>query len=229
MFLLPGDEVLRVWETGDRRGNFWSTKSEEKARMPLSQWSFLDGLFIIIFLVSIVFAVMKGLAREIISLASLIGGFILAMFFYPIPAGMVKEFSKTDTIANLIGFIIIFFGCILIGAIAAFLFNRILKAVSLKWIDRLLGGIFGLLRGWAIASILVVALIAFPIRDDFLARSVLAPYLLTGAKIAVYCVPQKLKDQFNEQYAKVIKAWKQNRSQHESYRDSTTTRIEGTS
>jgi len=197
--------------------------------MPLSQWSFLDGFFIIIFLVSIVFAVMKGLAREIISLVSLIGGFILAMFFYSIPAGMFKEFSKTDAIANLIGFIIIFFGCILIGAIAAFLFNRFLKAASLKWIDRLLGGIFGLLRGWAIASILVVALIAFPIRDDFLARSALAPYLLTGAKIAVYCVPQKLKDQFNEQYMKVIKAWKQNRSQYEPYRDATTTRIEGTS
>jgi membrane protein required for colicin V production len=197
--------------------------------MPLSQWSLLDGFFIIIFLVSIVFAVMKGLAREIISLVSLVGGFILAMFFYSIPAGMFKEFSKTDAIANLIGFIIIFFGCILTGAIAAFLFNRFLKAASLKWIDRLLGGIFGLVRGWAIASILVVALIVFPIRDDFLARSALAPYLLTGATIAVYCVPQKLKDQFNEQYMKVKKAWKKNRSQYEPYRDAETTRIEGTS
>jgi membrane protein required for colicin V production len=180
--------------------------------MHLSQWSFLDGLFIIIFLVSIVFALMKGLAREIISLAALIGGFILAVFFYQIPAGIFKDLSKTDTIANLIGFIIIFFGCILIGAIASFLINRFIKAASLKWIDRLLGGIFGLLRGWAVASILVVALIAFPIRDDFLARSTLAPYLLAGAKIAVYCVPQKLKDQFNEQYMKVVQAWEKNRS-----------------
>lgn len=185
--------------------------STEKSRMHLSQWSFMDALFIIIFLVSIVFALMKGLAREIISLAALIGGFILAVFFYHIPAGMFKEFSRTDTIANLIGFIILFSGCILIGAIAAFLVNRFIKAASLKWIDRLLGGVFGLLRGWAIASILVVALIAFPVRDNILAHSTLAPYLLAGARIAVYCVPQKLKDQFNEQYLKVVHAWNQGR------------------
>jgi membrane protein required for colicin V production len=175
----------------------------------MSQWYFMDFLFIIIFLVSIVFALLKGLAREIISLGALIGGFILAVFFYPIPAGLFREFSKTEAIANLLGFIIIFFGSILMGAVAAFLVNRLIKAVSLKWADRLLGGIFGLLRGWAIASILVVALIAFPIRDDFLSRSVLAPYLLAGARLAVTCVPRQLKDQFNEHYNKVVQAWNQ--------------------
>ena len=176
------------------------------------QLSFLDVIFAAIFIVSIAFALLKGLAREIISLAALIGGFILAMFFYHIPAGVVEEFSKTDAIANLIGFVFIFFGSILIGAVAAFLVNRFIKAASLKWIDRLLGGVFGLLRGWVIASILVVALIAFPVRDDFLARSALAPYLLAGAKVAVNCVPQTMKDQFNEQYVKVVGAWKKNRS-----------------
>jgi membrane protein required for colicin V production len=180
--------------------------------MQLSQWSFLDVLFIIILLVSIIFALMKGLARELISLAALIGGFILAVLYYYIPAGMFKEFSKTEAIANLIGFVIIFFGCILIGAIVSFFVNRFIKAAALKWFDRLLGGVFGLLRGWAIASMLVVALIAFPIRDDFMARSVLAPYLLAGARIAVYCVPQKLKDQFNEQYLKALHTWSQTRS-----------------
>ena len=177
--------------------------------MLLSQWSFLDFLFILIFLVSIFFALLKGLAREIISLAALIGGFILAVFFYHVPAGLFKDFSKTDAIANLIGFVTIFFGCILIGAVAAFIVNRLIKAASLKWADRLLGGIFGLIRGWVIASILIVALIAFPIQDNFLARSAMAPYLLAGARIAVYCVPQKLKDQFNEQYMKVVQAWNQ--------------------
>jgi len=180
--------------------------------MQLNQWSFVDALFVLIFLVSIAFALLKGLAREIISLTALIGGFILAVFFYSVPAGLFKDFSRTEAIANLLGFILIFLGCILMGAIAAFLVNRFIKAVSLKWVDRILGGIFGLLRGWAIASILVVALIAFPIRDDFLARSVLAPYMLAGARIAASCVPQKLKDQFNEQYLKVVQAWGQNRS-----------------
>ena len=182
-------------------------------QMQLNQVSFLDIVFIVIFLISMVFALLKGLAREIISLASLFGGFLLAVFFYGVPASMFKQFAKTDAIANLLGFFVIFFGCILIGAIAAFIVNRIIKAASLKWLDRLMGGVFGLLRGWAIVSILVAALVAFPIRDDFLSRSVLAPYLLAGARIAIFCVPQKMKDQFNEHYGKVVDAWKKNRSE----------------
>ena len=180
--------------------------------MQITQWTFVDFLFAGIVLVSIGFALMKGLVREIISLVALIGGFILAVLYYPILGGRLAEFCRTDAVANFAGFLIIFTGCILIGIIAAFLVNRFVKAASLKWIDRLLGGVFGLLRGWAIASILVLALIAFPIRENIMARSVLAPYLLAGARAAVLLVPQNLKDQFDEQYRKVLQAWNQSRS-----------------
>jgi hypothetical protein len=71
---------------------------------------------------------------------------------------------------------------IVLGALIAFLVNRFLKMAALQWVDRLLGGIFGLLRGWAIASIIALALIAFPVRQDPMTRSVFAPYLLAGAR-----------------------------------------------
>jgi membrane protein required for colicin V production len=177
-----------------------------------SQWTFLDFAFAGIILVSTAFALMKGLIREIISLVALIGGFALAVLYYHVPAAWLAEFSRTDSVANLGGFSIIFIGCILIGIIAAFLLNRFVKAASLKWIDRLLGGIFGFLRGWAVSSILVLALIAFPIRDNLMTRSVLAPFLLAGARAAILLVPQGLKDKFNEQYKKVLQSWNQNRS-----------------
>jgi membrane protein required for colicin V production len=180
--------------------------------MQLSQWTFLDFLFASIVLVSIGLAVTKGLVREIASLVALIGGFILAVLYYHPLGRVLAEFCRTDSIANFIAFLIIFIGCILIGAIAAFLVNRFMKAASIKWIDRILGGIFGLLRGWAIASILVVAFIAFPVRERVMPQSVLAPYLLAGARAAVWLVPQDLKDKFNEQYKKVLESWNQERS-----------------
>jgi membrane protein required for colicin V production len=159
-----------------------------------------------------VFALMKGLVREIISLVALIGGFILAVIYYPNLGRRLAEFSRTESIANLLGFLIIFVGCLLLGAIIAFVVNRFLKAASLQWVDRILGGIFGLLRGWAISSIIVVALVAFPIRENLMARSFLAPYLLAGARTAVLLVPQALKDKFNAEYKKVLEGWTQNRS-----------------
>lgn len=180
--------------------------------MTPSQLTFFDILFAGIILVSMIVAMMKGLVREIISLAALIAGFILAVFYYPIPAKHLVEFCRTDSIANLLGFLIIFLGCILVGAIASFLVNRFVQAASLKWIDRVLGAIFGFLRGWVISSILVVGLIAFPIRDNLMARSILAPYLLGGAHTMVRLAPQGLKDKFNEQYKKVLQTWNESRS-----------------
>jgi membrane protein required for colicin V production len=179
--------------------------------MHLNQWTFVDFLFAGIVLISIGFALMKGLVREIISIVALIGGFILAVIYYPDAGRWLADFCKTDSVANFAGFLIIFLGCILIGAIASFIMNRFVKAASLKWIDRLLGGVFGLIRGWAIASILVLALIAFPVRENLISRSVLAPYLLAGARAAVLLVPQNLKDKFEEQYTKVLHSWNENR------------------
>jgi membrane protein required for colicin V production len=177
--------------------------------MQLSQWTFLDYLFVCVVLVSIGFAVTKGLVREIVSLVALIGGFILAVMYYHSLGGMLVELCRTDSVANFFAFLILFVGCILIGAIISLIMNRFMKAASIKWIDRLLGGIFGFLRGWAIASVLVLALIAFPLRDSVIPQSVLAPYLLAGARAAVLLVPQDLKNKFNEQYKKVLEDWNQ--------------------
>jgi membrane protein required for colicin V production len=180
--------------------------------MQLSQWTFLDYLCICIVLVSIGFAVTKGLVREIVSLIALIGGFILAVLYYHSLGGMLVELCRTESVANFFAFLLIFVGCILIGAIVSLITNRFMKAASIKWIDRLLGGIFGLLRGWAIASILVLALIAFPLHGNVVPRSMLAPYLLAGSRAAVLLVPQDLRNTFNEQYKKVIESWNQKRS-----------------
>jgi membrane protein required for colicin V production len=179
--------------------------------MYMNLWSFLDFVFVGIVLISTIVALMKGLAREIISLVALVGGFILAVLYYPIPGLAMADLTSSESVANLIGFLIIFLGCILIGAIAAYLFNRFIKAASLELIDRLLGGIYGLLRGWIVSSIIVLALIAFPIREGLITHSFLAPYLLAGARTAVLLVPQDLKDKFYAQYQKVLEDWNKNK------------------
>ncbi len=181
--------------------------------MHFSEWTFPDVAFAGVILISIFFALRKGLTREIISIVALVGGFFMAVLYYPAASKILIHYSRTESVANLLGFSIIFLGCILAGAIVSFVINRFLSAVSLKWFDRLLGGIFGLIRGWAISSILVVGFVAFPISEKMLAHSVLAPYLLAGARAAVLVVPQSLKTKFNEQYRKVLQTWNRSRSE----------------
>jgi len=180
--------------------------------MYLSEWTFLDLFFAAIILISTGCAIWNGVAREIISLVALIGGFILAVLYYKIPAGWLVEHTRKESLAELLGFLIIFVGCILVGIIAAYIVNRFVKAASLKWIDRILGGIFGFLRGFVISSVIVVALIAFPIRENIMERSILAPFLLSGARAAVMLVPQDLKNKFNEHYKDVLQKWNESRT-----------------
>jgi membrane protein required for colicin V production len=177
-----------------------------------SQWTLFDLTVVIIILVSTIFALRKGLAREVISLVTLFGGFLLAAIYYPLVARWFLDITKTEGIADLIGFVSIFGFCLLIGAVAAFIVNRFIKLASLEWIDRLMGGIFGFLRGWAVASILALALIAFPVRQDTLARSKFAPFLLAGARAAVLIVPHELRLKFNQEYQKILDTWNQHRS-----------------
>ena len=89
---------------------------------------------------------------------------------YSRAGALFAELTRTEAIANLFGFLVIFLGVLLAGAIAAYLFNRFVKMASLEWIDRVLGGVYGLLRGWMVDSIFMLALVAFPIRENVVAH-----------------------------------------------------------
>ncbi len=170
----------------------------------MGHWTLLDYSFAVIILVSTIFATTKGLMREIVSIVALAGGFLLAAFYYQVPGAWFSSFMRSESLAHLVGFLVIFVGIILIGAIISFLINKFVKMASLEWVDRLLGAVFGFLRGWLVCSIIVIGLVAFPVKEDLLARSVLAPYVLAGARGAILLVPKDLKAKFNDQYQKVI-------------------------
>ncbi len=170
----------------------------------MGNWTLLDYAFVVIVLVSTIFAMTKGLMREIVSIVALIGGFLLAAFYYQVPGAWFGSFMRSESLAHLVGFLVIFIGCIIAGAVVAFLINKFVKMASLEWVDRLLGAVFGFLRGWLVCSIIVIGLVAFPVKEGLLARSVMAPYVLAGARAAVLLVPKELKAKFNDQYQKVI-------------------------
>lgn len=178
----------------------------------MSHWTFLDFLIAIIVVASTIFAMTKGLVREIISFVVLIGGFLLAAFYYQVPGAWFGTFLRSEMLAHLVGFLVIFIGCQLLGALAAFLVNKFVKMAALEWVDRLLGAVFGFLRGWLVCSIIVLGLVAFPVKEDLLARSVLSPYVLAGARAAILLVPRDLKAKFNDEYQKVIQMLNQKKS-----------------
>jgi membrane protein required for colicin V production len=173
----------------------------------------LDWICVVILVASIVSSIIKGFAREAISLASVVVGLLLASWFYHWAGNFYLTFVKTEDIAWLLGFFTIFAGCVLAGSLISWLTNRLIKMASLAWFDRLLGAAFGLIRGWLVGSVLFLMLTAFPIKLNRVEKAQLAPYLLAGARVLAVVTPKQLKAKFLEGYRQVEKLWGQTSSQ----------------
>src|SRR5204863_7404 len=103
------------------------------------EFTLLDWIVLILLAISIVSSILKGFARETISLASVIVGLLLASWFYPLFGRFYVNYVKTQDIAFLLAFTTIFLGCMLLGVVISLLVNKILQAANLQWFDRMLG------------------------------------------------------------------------------------------
>src|SRR5882672_10579544 len=110
-----------------------------------------------VLVVSIAISLLRGLAREMVSLAVWVGGFILATFFGSYVAAYLPQ-SLQPLWSALIGFLIVFGVVLVIGWIAGMALSSAVRASGLGPADRALGSVFGLVRGLII--VLVVVLLA---------------------------------------------------------------------
>ncbi len=172
-------------------------------------FTFLDWILVVLLVASIVSSVLKGFTRETISLSSVILGLLLASWFYPIVGRFFVDWVKTQDIASLLGFATIFFGCMLGGIVTTFVANKLVKAASLEWYDRLLGAAFGLVRGWLTGAVLFLILTAFPVQLESIKNAKLSPYMLAGARALALITPKELKAKFLEGYRKVERYWEE--------------------
>jgi membrane protein required for colicin V production len=174
--------------------------------------NWLDYIFLAILTLSTVSALRRGFVRETIGLVSTIGGLLLAYWFYGVPASFLEPFLSSRRLANGIGFFVVFGAVVVTGAIVAWMISRFLKATGLSFLDRLMGGVFGLVRGAAICMALLTAYIAWSPHDEHatapasVVNSQIAPALTEASRIAVSLAPMELKQSFREGEALLQKA-----------------------
>jgi membrane protein required for colicin V production len=115
----------------------------------------VDFIVIGIIALSAILGLVRGFVREAISLL----GFLLAMYFaYRYTAVFAEKFFSSIpggvTAQHVAAFIALFVGILILSKIIANLFNRLISTVGLSFFDRLLGAVFGILRGTLIVVVL---------------------------------------------------------------------------
>jgi membrane protein required for colicin V production len=152
---------------------------------------------------------MTGLVRVVIGFSAAIIGLILACWFYGPAGAFLLPYVSSRSVANLIGFLLVYAMTQLAGFLIGLLIRMLFKQLGISWLDRFLGLGFGLVRGALVSTIIVLGLLAFtpnpPPRS--VVESRIAPYLIEVASLAVRIAPKELTDGFNASYEKVKKIW----------------------
>lgn len=159
--------------------------------------------------ISVGTGIWKGFFRLSIGLAATIISILLACWFYGIAATLYTPYLKQEQVANFLGFLTILISVQFAGLLLAKGLAMFFKKAGLGWLDRLLGGVFGLVRAVLISSAFVMILTAFSWspQPTAVAESTLAPYVMEGARILVYLTPREIRDGFHENYEKLRKTW----------------------
>ena len=158
----------------------------------------VDILILGVIVLSIAVAAGQGFFYEAFSLAGVIVGFLAAAWEYPRVAAWYAPFVNGGWVANVAGFLSIFFAVVMLAGIVAKLARWGVQEAGLKWFDRLLGGAFGLLRGVLLVTVVLVAFASWTPSASWLTPSRTAPYLLLLGRAMIWAAPSNVRTQFQE-------------------------------
>ena len=170
--------------------------------------NYLDILALVIIVFSALTALSKGLTAELFWLAGVVAGFILATHFYQEIAYLLLQAGLGPVLAGFLGFVFIFLLGVIAGSLAGSWLSRVSKILRLRWMDRIFGAVFGLLRGMLIVAVIFLALASFSLPGEhFLSDSRLAPYFLTAGRAMVVVAPQDFEELFENGYDRLYQIW----------------------
>lgn len=108
----------------------------------------------------------RGFVVEVLSLLVWIAAFWLALHYGSDVAGLFEGHVDTPSARMALGHLLLFVLAIVVGGLLTWLIGKLVRATGLSGTDRLLGLVFGLLRGGGLAVVLVLVLGFTPLPSD---------------------------------------------------------------
>jgi membrane protein required for colicin V production len=155
-----------------------------------------DWVICAVIALNIITAAMQGFFSEALTIAGLVVGYIVAAWKYRSLAEWFESFLKNPWLAEILGFLIIFFAIVLIFGLAARAARWIMKTAGLTGFDRFLGAVLGLLKGGLMVAVILMGMTVFEPTSKLLQNSQLAPYFLVVGRAAIWLAPSELRARF---------------------------------
>ncbi len=171
--------------------------------------NWFDLVLILVIISSTIAGLRTGFARVVVGLVAVVGGFLAAVWMYRLAAFQITRWVSSVAAANILGFLAIFAGVLVMGSLVAAILSKVFAWVGLGWFNHLLGGLIGALRGALLVSALVAAIVAFipSPPPEFLNESRVLPYATRVATMLADLAPREMKDAFTQQMDTIREFW----------------------
>ncbi len=141
-----------------------------------------DYVVLFVLIASVIISTMRGLVKEMLSLAGWIVAFVVANAYGAALAHLLPDMIPGEVIRLIVAFIALFIGVRILMGLLTMAVCALVEAGGLGLADRGLGGLFGLGRGLVIvlAGVILCGMTAIP-QQDFWRQALLSPLAESGA------------------------------------------------
>ncbi len=142
-----------------------------------------DYLVLFVLLSSVLISTLRGLVKEILSLASWVVSFVVANAFGATLATLLPAAIPGQAVRLMVAFVVLFIGVRLLMSLLTLAVESLVTASGLAPADRGLGGLFGLARGlvFVLAAVILCGMTAIP-QQAFWKNALLSPLAEAAAR-----------------------------------------------
>lgn len=169
-----------------------------------------DYLVLFVLGASVIISMVRGLVKEVLSLAGWVVAFVVANAYAAQLAALLPDIlpgvlpdsgaasGEGGVLQLILAFIALFIGTRILMGLLSMVLGALLDAGGLSLFDRALGAVFGLGRGLVIvlAAVILSGMTALP-QQDFWKDALLSPYAETGARMVKDYLPAAFAQHVN--------------------------------
>ena len=131
----------------------------------------IDIIICALLVVGLILGLLNGLVKQIASFAGLVCGLLLGrMLYLPVGEWLVTTLSFSAGAARITAFILILVVVPLLFSLLGWLVTKMLQAVKLGWINRILGALVGALKFALLAGVIITGIEFCDKHNAFIAK-----------------------------------------------------------
>ena len=131
----------------------------------------IDIIIAILLVIGLISGLRDGLVKQVAALVGLIAGLLIGKALYvPVGDWLMNALSLSDKVAYLTAFILILIIVPLLFSLVGWLVSKILHAICLGWLNRLLGGLIGVIKFAIFAGVIITAIELFDRTDTLISE-----------------------------------------------------------